>query len=127
MIGLASCKAMVNEMKKVNRLRKIVKESCECKFVTVDKGYEGGNLTMDITITKSWSEDRLLTSENVYQSLQDSMPKICNYGRVTIVFEMDDFDEHYIYYGCGEKPEIDTLFYDQLTEDDWDTFMEDSI
>lgn len=118
---------MVNEMKKINRLRRIVKESCECKYATVDKSYEGGNFIMDVSIMKSWSENHLVTAENVYQSLQDSMPKICNYGRVTITFKSDDFDERYTYYGCGEQPEIDTIFYDQLSEDDWNTFMDDSI
>lgn len=127
LIGLSSCKTMVKEMKKINRLRRIVKESCECNYVTVDKNYNGGNMLLDVVITKSWSEDHAVTAENVYLDLQDSMSTICNYGKVTIAFEEDDFQEQFIYYRCGQAPEIDTIFYNQFDDEDWDEFMDDSI
>ncbi len=129
LLTLVACKAMVNEMKTVNKIRKIAKEHCECKFVSVDKSYDAGNSIMTLTLSKSWSTDHLLTAQNVYQALQDSMPKICNYGKVSIIFEGDEFDEYIVFYGCDIEPEIDTVFFEEggYTDEEWENFMNDSV
>lgn len=125
---LVSCKAMVNEMKTISKIRRLSKENCECKFVEVDKSWEKGNSVMNISLTGSWSEDHGLTAAHIYHALQDSFPNICKYGKVSIIFLQDDFEEHIIYYDCNSTPDRDTIFFeDQYTEDEWDTFMEDSV
>ncbi|GEM_PF-6373871 len=135
---LMSCKMIVNDIKKTNKVRKIALEHCECKLAEVDKSYRGGNSIMEITLKKWWSTDHLLTAENVFTAIQDSFPKICNFGEVSIVFEHEGFDERFLFYGCEHEPETDTVFWDvddepsdtgEYTDDDWDNFMneEDSL
>lgn len=123
-----ACRAMINEVKKVNVVRDIARDLCECKFVSVDKGRDRGNSVMTITLTESKSTDHLATAESIYRVVQDSFPKICGFGRVTFVFEHPEFDEHIIYWNCKMQPDQDTIFPpEEVPEDEWDVYMEDTV
>lgn len=126
--GIWACRAMINEVKNANVLRDIARDLCECKFATVEKGRDRGNSVMTIILTESESKDHLATAESIYQTVQDSFPRICDFGRVSIVFEHPEFDEHIIYWNCKMKPDQDTIYpVEAVEEDEWDTYMEDSV
>lgn len=124
---LFGCKAMVKDMKKMNRVRKIALSVCECKLVEATKGYRHSNATMTLTLHKWWSDDHLATAENVLAAVKDSFPKICNFGEISIIFKHDEFDEQYVFFGCDFEPEIDTIYPTEntLDEEDWEGFMEE--
>lgn len=126
--GIWACRAMINEVKKMNVVRDIARDLCECKFVTVDKDRDRGNTVMTITLTESQSTDHLATAESIYLAVQDSFPKVCGFGRVTIVFEHPEFDEQIVYWNCKMRPDQDTIYpMEAVDEDEWDTYMEDSV
>ena len=128
-LGVVGCKAIVKDMKKMNRVRKVALSACECKMVEAVKGYRHSNATMTFTLHKWWSEDHLATAENVLAAVKDSFPKICNFGEISIIFEHDEFDEYYVFYGCDFEPEIDTIYPsvdDGYSDDDWENFMDDA-
>lgn len=123
--GLVSCKAMIKDLKNTNRIRKTALSACDCKFVGVEKGYDAGNSLLTISLRKSWSADRLVTADNILTALRDSFPKICNYGQIFIIFEGDEFNERFTYYGCDFEAERDTILLEtELDEEDWETFMD---
>ena len=131
--GVFGCKAIIKDMKETKRIRKIVLAHCDCKYALVEKDREDGLRTMTFRISKWWSDDHLLTAENVYTAVQDSFPKICDYGKVFVIFENEDFDERFTFYGCDFEPDLDTIFYEGRNDDEdlygdeeWDEFMDEA-
>ena len=130
--GILGCRSMIEDIKVMKRIRKIVLANCDCKYAVVEKDREDGLRTMRVTISKWWSDDHLLTAENVYTAVQDSFPKICDYGKFFVIFENEEFDERFTFYGCDFESELDTIFYegrgddeDLYDDEEWDEFMED--
>jgi len=126
-MGLFSCKFAAKEIKKTIKVRNAAREVCNCKFVGVVTDYDQGNAIITLTIKQNESSDKLAVADSILLNVKDKFPKICNYGEVIVLFEGDDFDEKYTYYGCDMSPDIDTVFYQYVSDGYMDSMKMESL
>ena len=120
--AIASCKFAANEMKKVGKVRRAAKKVCNCTYVNVESDYEPGSNTLTITVQHTRSENHRNVADSIITNVKKEFPNLCNHDEVFVVFEQDDFDEQYTYYGCDMNAIVDTFYYDY---DEWEEFEEE--
>ena len=119
--SLVSCKFAAAEIKKVIKIEKAAEKACDCKQVSVNTNYEPSENWVKMTVRRTNSEDKAATADSILLSVKDAFPKICNHDMVYIIFEGDEFDEQYTYYGCDLEAEVDTLYYETFEEEELDS------
>lgn len=122
--GLASCKFAAKEMKKVNQIRRSAKQVCDCKYVNVESDYDMGNNSVTITVRRSNSADMSATADSILLNVKKDFANLCNHDEIFIIFEGEEYDVEYTYYGCDLDKTIDTFYYDY---DEFEDFESDSL
>lgn len=121
LMGLVSCKFAAKEMKKVNQIRRSAKKACECKLVSVESDYDMGNNSLTLTVKRSTSTDFASTADSIMVQVKKDFKNLCNHDEVFIIFESEDYDIQYTYYGCDMDKMIDTLYYNLDEFSDFET------
>ena len=123
LLVLTGCKFIAKEIKKSNQIRKAAKEACDCKYVGVNKTYNNGNATLELTIKRTNSADFAAIADSIMSNLKAKYKKTCGFGEILISFETDSITERFTYYGCDPNPDHDR--FETNVRDEFEDWGED--
>ena len=126
LFGLVSCKFAAKEVKKVSKIRKAVKATCDCRWVDVTSDYDLGEANLLITIDDYDGDSLAQMADSIIVNVKKVFPKLCNHDEVNIIFSTDDYDVEYKYYGCDLNPDVDTTYWDFDDYEEFEGFEEET-
>lgn len=125
-VSLVSCKFAAKEVKKVSKIRKAVKDVCDCRNVDVESDYDPNGANLTITIGDFEGDNLAEMSDSIMTNVKDAFPNLCNHEEVYLIYEGDEFDIEYVYNGCNLNPDVDTTFWDFDEFEEFEEFEEES-